>query len=63
MSDERKKFLQGMVTDCNSEAPTGPMLVAKHPDFEKRFDVLEDQRLLGNKWLTSFYHAYKIQSI
>jgi hypothetical protein len=42
------------------EMVTGPMLQEKWKRFEDEFNVLDNERLLGEAWIQSFCKAYKI---
>jgi hypothetical protein len=44
-----------------NEGVSGAMLVAKRQIFEDSFNVPEDERLHGDKWVDSFKRAYKLK--
>jgi len=49
------------LADSKGEIVTGPMLQEKHVRFEALLNVPDDQRLLGDGWVTSFYKTYKLK--
>jgi hypothetical protein len=55
---ERALVLWVRHMEGKGETVNGPMLRAKQPKFEERFDVPEAERLSGDGWIAPFCKAY-----
>jgi len=58
---DRALFLWVRHMEEKGEQVNGPMLKAKRQKFEELFEVPEEEKLLGDGWLTSFCKTYKLR--